>query len=1261
MKILRIALRNIASLAGEHTVDFTKDPLLHAGLFAISGPMGSGKSTLLDALCLALYDETPRMSVVAGAAAVEDAGKEVQQSDVRNLLRRGCGEGYAEVAFVGVDGLTYTAFWLVRRAQAKAERALQKTQHSLFKGNAPYGTTREEAVSGTTTEIQKAIVAKVGLTFDQFRRAVLLAQGDFATFLKARDAERAEILQALTGTERFEKISIAVYERHKKEEAAVAHIQGQIGAAQPLSPEARAEAEEELRKAVAFKNGVEQQLARRKKQLDWFTLEAEHGRKLAEATGRVHELLAQVEANQPRAREIHWVRTAALEAGPLRVAEKQAQTVLAEALKREAELKERDAVLLLEARESEERHKAAARTLEEVSTRLRALAGDLAKARTFDGELIPLGAAAALANTEHARAQEAFSKAERDLSALNGALAEVERNKQLHSKRLSKVSCFEPFARDIAVWLERFNTEQRARTKRDRSNRRAAEAGTAAIQAARHLGELSGVLPVLREKLGVSEAAWKEASERAASFNAEDLLPQRRKAIELQTALHALRAHLETQGRLLEEKAGCTDSLETLDAELLEENRRREQLGDKQVPGALAVLTQAQESLRLGEAAVSEHAAVFRQTLVSGEACPVCGSLEHPNAGGGNSPQTAVLDALRREVGSKETALRKLQAELSGVEVRLDERKKQQQKLRRDLAGLETRLKELGRYQPEVAETAAILAKPDAQRQPELERAESRTRELLESLDRTDAERIRAEKILKTSRADYDQNGAAVRAAEAAEAEARNASAAAETARNSAQAELAVLEAEHASALGAVSPVLDALKGGQGLQPEQAGAQGERDYEAAALEYVGWFEAGAREWNAAAQQFEEAKQAEAAKSGQLPPLKDALEAARAALSTRRIEQQTAQDNLANKKAERALLLGGRPVAEAETAMAAELELARGAGERASEDHTEVKSKQGNNCGLLEDAKKRVASLALGFRTAGGAVEEWLGAFAEREGQAIGRSDLDDWLGRDAQWLEREQRGLDEAVQRLSTARGMESVVRRQCESHLAAKATEEDYASVTGEAARLEEEAKAAGDAADAKRAAVLGDDERSRQAGDLVRSLEERQKRWDPWHKLSSLIGSADGTRFRNIAQQWTLEILLRHANAQLSLLSGRYRLERLRDSLNLLVTDLEMDGQQRSVHSLSGGESFLVSLGLALGLASLTSSRLLIESLFIDEGFGSLDSETLRVALNALSHLEAQGRKVGVISHVSEMVDAIPVQVRVVRGPGGASRIVV
>jgi energy-coupling factor transporter ATP-binding protein EcfA2 len=140
---------------------------------------------------------------------------------------------------------------------------------------------------------------------------------------------------------------------------------------------------------------------------------------------------------------------------------------------------------------------------------------------------------------------------------------------------------------------------------------------------------------------------------------------------------------------------------------------------------------------------------------------------------------------------------------------------------------------------------------------------------------------------------------------------------------------------------------------------------------------------------------------------------------------------------------------------------------------------------------------------------------------------------------------------------------------------------------------------------------------------------------------------------------QRHALDILLRQANAQLELIAPRYRLERLPDSLNLMVCDREMADERRSVFSLSGGESFLVSLSLALGLAGLTSNRLRVESLFIDEGFGSLDPATLETAMGALMRLESQGRKVGVISHVTEMADAIPVQIRVVKGRGGASRL--
>lgn len=158
-------------------------------------------------------------------------------------------------------------------------------------------------------------------------------------------------------------------------------------------------------------------------------------------------------------------------------------------------------------------------------------------------------------------------------------------------------------------------------------------------------------------------------------------------------------------------------------------------------------------------------------------------------------------------------------------------------------------------------------------------------------------------------------------------------------------------------------------------------------------------------------------------------------------------------------------------------------------------------------------------------------------------------------------------------------------------------------------------------------------------------------------WAKLNELAGSADGAKFRRIAQGYTLDLLLGYANVQLRNLTRRYRLERVPETLALQVIDRDMCDEIRSVHSLSGGESFLVSLALALGLSALSSNRMRVESLFIDEGFGSLDAETLRVAMDALESLRTQGRKIGVISHVQEMTERIPVQVRVNRTGNGKS----
>lgn len=145
-------------------------------------------------------------------------------------------------------------------------------------------------------------------------------------------------------------------------------------------------------------------------------------------------------------------------------------------------------------------------------------------------------------------------------------------------------------------------------------------------------------------------------------------------------------------------------------------------------------------------------------------------------------------------------------------------------------------------------------------------------------------------------------------------------------------------------------------------------------------------------------------------------------------------------------------------------------------------------------------------------------------------------------------------------------------------------------------------------------------------------------------------LIGSADGAKFSRFAQGLTLDYLIHLANRRLEKLHGRYVLQRkTADSLELQITDTWQADTQRDTKTLSGGETFLVSLALALALSDLVSHKTQIESLFLDEGFGTLDQETLDIALDALDNLNATGKTIGVISHIEAMKERIAVQISV------------
>ena len=231
MKILAIRLKNLTSIEGTVEVDFMAEPLHSAGIFAISGPTGAGKSTLLDALCLALYDKAPRFATSVENVNLADVGdNQINQSDVRNLLRRGTSDGYAEVDFLGIDGRRYRSRWSVRRTRNKINGSLQPQTLEVKELDT------EEVYQGTKKDLLVPLVELVCLTYEQFTRTVLLAQNDFATFLKSKGAAKAELLEKLTGTGVYSRISQEVYARNKAAQEEVTLIQNRMNVIE-LMPE----------------------------------------------------------------------------------------------------------------------------------------------------------------------------------------------------------------------------------------------------------------------------------------------------------------------------------------------------------------------------------------------------------------------------------------------------------------------------------------------------------------------------------------------------------------------------------------------------------------------------------------------------------------------------------------------------------------------------------------------------------------------------------------------------------------------------------------------------------------------------------------------------------------------------------------------------------------------------------------------------------------------------------------------------------------
>jgi len=677
----------------------------------------------------------------------------------------------------------------------------------------------------------------------------------------------------------------------------------------------------------------------------------------------------------------------------------------------------------------------------------------------------------------------------------------------------------------------------------------------------------------------------------------------------------------------------------------LDDEQRKIGEGAAKRPLAERDLAAAEKALRGAELAADATVEQLRATLEEGEACPVCGSPEHPYAQ--HNPQlAAVLGVLRDEVTHLRRALADLLQAAAAAQARRQATAQQLVRLDQDLAAA------IAAVQASDAQwadhpLAAELAAPDIEARLTRLAGEQCT------LQAGFAQLGRHEADYRAALQRRDAAQAAASLSQTATSGARDRLLKVELAQQkSAQALLGARQklAELERQLGAALADLDAAF---------ADTLWRESWRADPAAFAVRCRAQVETWTTRERQVVELQATIATLVTAQQGAADALASARLQLAAQAAQCAQLEADLQARRRERSSLFGGQPVTAVETALAAALARARNALHecQASCQQAEAdRTRHGEAVRLM--AAQLVTNQALSS-SAQQAQERWLKSFNAQHAEALTRAALNDLLAFDAVWVGAERQALQALDGAIANAQAVHKAQQQAHDEHRLGKTSDESAEQLQAALEQALAELVPARARLAALAVDLARDDERRDKSASLLADLEQQTARARVWAQLGELIGSADGKKFRNFAQQLTLDVLLGYANRHLATLSRRYRLQRIGDSLGLLVVDRDMGDELRSVHSLSGGESFLVSLALALGLASLSSHRVRVESLFIDEGFGSLDADALGVAMAALDSLQAQGRKVGVISHVAEMTERIGTRIEVVRLAGGQSRV--
>ena len=686
MKILAIRLKNLASLAGPFELDFTAEPLASAGLFAITGPTGAGKSTLLDALCLALFGAVPRLNNASRDAKVPDADGEIGTGDPRTLLRRGTGAGYAEVDFVGIDGRRYRARWEANRARDKAGGKLQASRQSLRDLDS------DQLLASQKGEYKTLLESRLGLNFEQFTRAVLLAQSEFSAFLKADDNERSELLEKLTDTALYTRLGRRAFDKTKQAREAHKLLLDQAGGVAPMAPEARAEldgqfseAQQQLKTQQAQLKQLELQHTWLKELLQWqeqhqAAVEQLHGAEQDwQARGAERQQLARLEQLAPQRHQFARQLQLNEQLAPLAVQ-------IQQHIDQQADLQARQQQL-------EQSRSNAHAQLTEALARQSESAPRLRQAFDEQTTLTHLGKDLGDAERQKQTVEQASTEGRAQLASLLEQQQQVATRLEQIAGQLQHSAALAPLSEAWNAYRDRLQQLMLIGNRLNQGQRELVQLQARVVHTDQQLAEQHGALEVLYSEAGAEPAAVGEQIQILGSL-LQDNRKQLRAFEELQRLWNRQRELDQRAQQLQERQQSAQQQRDELNREGLQ---ARDEL--KVAEQALTITRQLLERQRLARSASVEE---LRGQLQDDQPCPVCGSHEHPY----HQPE-ALLQSLGRHDENEEAAARQA----------VDTLTEKLNQLREKVGGLIAQQKELLNQQEQLARQHEELA-PSLQAHP---------------------------------------------------------------------------------------------------------------------------------------------------------------------------------------------------------------------------------------------------------------------------------------------------------------------------------------------------------------------------------------------------------------------------------------------------------------------------------------------------------------------------------------------------------------